>query len=143
MVLPFVMAAVLFLLLSSVKFAPSLSPAEKELAAFTCGTVPVVSKRQPVIAAGLESPITIPAAAPVVQRKEFPREPLSRMAPPPAQLPATVVTLILVNNGKKMAVINGVVVKEGDIVDSSKVVKIEKNRVLLSDKKGSKWLKME
>ena len=44
------------------------------------------------------------------------------------------VSLIIISGGSKMAIIQGVLVKEGDIVDDKKVVKIEPGRVLLKNK---------
>src|SRR5208283_567281 len=89
--LPFVIAAAVLFFLRSVKFAPSLSGGEKDMAAFSAGAVPAISKRQPVTAVALQSPIKIPAVQPA-PKKEFPGQPLSQLAPPP---PAAAVTLIL------------------------------------------------
>jgi hypothetical protein len=149
---PFVIIAAVLLFLPAKKFAPTLSGAEKDFAAFSTGTVPAIIKRYPVTAVALESPLKIPSV--LVQKKEFPGQPLSQVAPPPGQTlpqavltPVTpityVVTLILANNDKKMAIINGIVVKEGGIINDSTVEKIEKNRVLLKNKKESRWLKVE
>jgi hypothetical protein len=141
--LPFVIAATVLFFLRSVKFAPSLSGTEKDMAAFSEGTVPVISKRQSVNAAILQSPIKIPSVQLSI-KKEFPGQPLSQVAPPPpSPPPAAVLTLILVNSSKKMAIINGIAVKEGEVINAGKVVKIEKNRVLLQNNKELRWLKVE
>ena len=84
--LPFVMAAAVLFFLRSVKFAPSLTGTEKDLAAFSVGAVPAVSVRQPVTAVSLQSPIKIPAVQ-LTEKKEFPGQPLSQVAPPPNPLP--------------------------------------------------------
>lgn len=49
------------------------------------------------------------------------------------------VSLVIVSGSSKMAIIQGVLVKEGDIIDDKKVVKIEPNRVLLKDK-TNQWI---
>lgn len=140
--LPFVMAAAVLFFSRSVKFAPALSGTEKDLAAFSVGAVPAISKRQPVTAAALQSPIKIPVVQLAV-KKEFPGQPLSQVAPPPpSPPPSAVVSLILVNSGRKMAIINGSPVKEGDVINAGRVVKIEKDRVLLEYNKESRWLKV-
>jgi len=138
--LPFIAITAVLLLLPYAKFEPSLSGAERQLAAFTAGTVPAIIRREPVSVSVLESPVKIPLVQ-NSQKKVFPGESLSQLAPPPASLPkADVVSLIVVNNENRMAIINGKVVKEGDKIDSRLVVKIEKNRVLLKEKTESKWL---
>ncbi len=142
--LPFIAITAVLLLLPYAKFEPSLSGAERQLAAFTAGTVPAIIRREPVTASALDSPIKIPSVQ-NSRNKSFPGESLSQLAPPPGMtnlpLPkADVVSLIVVNNENRMAIINGQVVKEGDKIGSRVVVKIEKNRVLLKDKTESKWL---
>jgi hypothetical protein len=43
-----------------------------------------------------------------------------------------------------MAIINGMVVKEGDVFNQNRVAKIEKNRILLiTDKKEERWIRVE
>ena len=44
------------------------------------------------------------------------------------------VSLVIVSGNSKMAIIQGVLVKEGDIIDDKKVLKIEPGRVLLKNK---------
>lgn len=145
--LPFIAAVVGLLSLQYIKFTPSLSATETALTALTAGAVPTIVERRPITVPALESPIKIPRAEDM-QKKSFPGEPLANMAPPPGQhgsqaasVPRPdVVTMIVVNNDNRMAIINGIVVKEGDKINSSAVVKIEKNRVLLKDKRGPRWL---
>ncbi|MBF0505612.1 MAG: hypothetical protein HQL09_02150 [Nitrospirae bacterium] len=148
--LPFIAIAAAVLLLPYAKFEPSVSGSERQLAGFTTGNIPSISKREPFTASALDSPIKI-AVVQNSPNKTFPGESLSQLAPPPgtthaqaAPLPkADVVSLIVVNNDNKMAIINGKVVREGEKSDGRLVVKIEKNRVLLKDKTESKWLKIE
>jgi hypothetical protein len=51
-------------------------------------------------------------------------------------------SLIVISGKSRMAIIKGVVVKEGDNIGGIKVVKIEPQRVLLRNK-TTKWLYME
>lgn len=144
---PVVLAALVLFFINSKKFAPPLSATENELADFSSGAVPAVNMRQTTVAAALESPIKIPPGQ--IQKREFPGTPLSQAAPAPGRTPLAVqpvsyvVSLILENGGSKRAIINGIVVKEGDMIGGSKVEIIEKNRVLLTDKKESRWIKIE
>ncbi|KPK36892.1 MAG: hypothetical protein AMK70_00720 [Nitrospira bacterium SG8_35_1] len=48
-------------------------------------------------------------------------------------------SLIVVTGQEKMAIIGGMLVREGDFIDDVKIERIEKNRVLIRDK-TSKWL---
>ena len=49
-------------------------------------------------------------------------------------------TFILVQEGKKMAVVDNQFVKEGDAVNGKKIARIDKDRVLLRGKGGEGWL---
>jgi len=51
-------------------------------------------------------------------------------------------SLIVVSERSRMAIIKGIVVKEGDTIEGVKVAKIEPKRVLLKNK-TSHWLNME
>ena len=53
--------------------------------------------------------------------------------------PETNVSLIVISGEKKMAVIDGVTVKEGDSIGGMRIAKIESNRILLQDR-SSQWL---
>ncbi len=50
--------------------------------------------------------------------------------------------LEVVYPNKKIAIINGLIVKEGGIIHDVKILKIEHNRVMLEDTKGVKWLSL-
>jgi hypothetical protein len=50
-----------------------------------------------------------------------------------------VLSLIVISDNNKMAIIKGFVVKEGDNIGGIKVIKIERNRVLLKDN-TTKWI---
>jgi hypothetical protein len=42
-----------------------------------------------------------------------------------------------------LAIIDGKLVHEGDVIDNRKIARIEKDKVLLKGKEGEKWLKMD
>ncbi|MBI3592114.1 MAG: hypothetical protein HY099_01265 [Nitrospirae bacterium] len=136
---PFIMAAVAVFLLSHLKFKPSISRAEKEISTLSYGAGKSLIKREPLTVSMLDSPIEILR----IQRRDFPKVPLSQVAPPAAAQEKDVVTFILIDGGKRMAIINGIVVKEGDIIKSGRVARIEKDRVLIKDKKESRWLTID
>lgn len=140
---PFIAAIIAAGALKSVKIKPSLSGAEKELSAFSFDAVKAVVTRQPAAVTAADSPIEIPRTT--VAKKSFPGMPLSQIAPqhPPAVRVKESVTFILTKKDRKMAIINGIVVKEGDMINGGKVVKIQKNRVLLQDGEGDRWLSID
>jgi hypothetical protein len=51
-------------------------------------------------------------------------------------------SLIVISGEKRMAIIGGVLVKEGDMINGIKIAKIETNRVLLKNK-SLKWIYLE
>ncbi|MCL4455999.1 MAG: hypothetical protein M1147_02645 [Nitrospirae bacterium] len=123
---------------SSAKFKPFLSPVEKQILAFSHQKTKIVH-RQPVLVPSLANPISheVPKVA-------FPKVPLDKIAlPPEAKAEEKKVSLILINGGRKIAIINGIIVNEGDSIDSMRVEKIEKGRVLLKDRMWAKWIKIE
>ncbi len=124
--------------LSHIKFKPSLSPVEEGLAGFSYQKAQII-RRQPIAVPAIDSPIRVEAVSPKVG---FPQVPLEKMAPLEPEVEMKV-SFILIYGGRKVAIINGMVVKEGDIFNQSRVAKIEKNRVLIKDKKGERWIGIE
>ena len=135
--LPFIAIAFSAIVCSMVRVTPALSPLEQELSGFSYKKSAVLRK-QPLTVTYLKSPVELPVAA----QKDFPRIPLSEIFPPETKKEKKVL-LIMVSDNRKMAIINDIVVKEGDAVDDGRVEKIEKNRVLIKNKKGEEWLKIE
>ncbi len=73
----------------------------------------------------------------------------ANMAPAPngAKVPLTdtaqnELSLIVIEGKNRLAIINGQVVKEGNIIDGTKIARIESGRVLLQNK-TTQWLYME
>lgn len=54
-----------------------------------------------------------------------------------------VISFILRDETGGMAIVDGVVVKEGSSFSGGRIVRIESNRILLENKKGKQWLSME
>ncbi len=72
----------------------------------------------------------------------FPAEALDKIAPQAVDRLEGGISLIVIGEKKRMAIIKGAVVNEGDNVEGVRIVKIEPNRVLVKDK-TTKWLYME
>jgi hypothetical protein len=137
------LVAVILVLVAQAKFGTVLTAQEQALLNFHGGDLPEVFHRKQPAVGLLSSPIPVTS----VSEKDFPRELLSDLAPAgaagaPADRPFNV-SLIVVAPGKRFAIINGTVAREGDTVDLQRVVRIERNRVLLQSKEGDRWLKLE
>ena len=100
-------------------------------------------QRQPLALGPVQSPIPLV----LTTGSGFPPEPLADVAPPGLAPPAgdrqLALSLIVINRGKKFAIISGAVVKEGDVLDQRRILRIERNQVLLKDKEGERWLKID
>jgi hypothetical protein len=120
------------------KFAPSFSPVEQKVFNFTYERVPDISERQPLSVSSIRNPVDLRRGG----EEGFPKTALAEMVPPPETAEKRV-SFILVNQKKRLAIIDGKLVHEGDVIDNRKIAKIEKDKVLLKGKEGEKWLKMD
>jgi hypothetical protein len=133
------LAAVTIILISSkAKFAPSFSPAEQKVFNFSYERVPDISERKPLSVSSIRNPVDLRRAP----EQGFPGTALAEMVPPPDTAEKRV-SFILVNQKKKLAIIDGKFVHEGDMIDKQTIAKIEKDKVLLKGKEGEKWLKLD
>ncbi|BCB97122.1 hypothetical protein JZK55_20440 [Dissulfurispira thermophila] len=135
---PVVITFFCVIILLHIKFKPSLSPLEQTLYGFSHQKLQV-TKRLPVTITVLEMPIHMED---VPLKTGYPQVPLEKIAPVEKEMEIRV-SLILINGGRKIAIINGNVLKEGDIFNQNIVAKIEKNRVLIKDKKGERWIRID
>ena len=131
------------LVVSQVTFGVALSPQEQTLLDFRSESIPRMVQRNPPALARIASPIPLAMAS----EKDYPQELLGNIAPAeggnPTEERRLAVSLIVVSRGKKLAIINGVLTKEGDIIDRQRVVRIERDKVLLKDKEGERWLRLD
>jgi hypothetical protein len=133
------LAAILIIfLVSKVKFDLSLSPLEKKLFYFNYESTPKVIERMPAPVKSMKSPIVVSK----LPGRGFPDAPLSSVTPPLSGADRKV-SLIFVNRNRKMAIIDGKLLYEGDVFDHHRIARIEKDKVLLKNKEGEKWLKLE
>jgi hypothetical protein len=126
-----------------IKIKPFLTGMEKGLSMLSPDSIESIVDKQPLAFTSLDSPMGITYAP----KRDFPGVPLSRMAPPQQQeedAPEPVrVTFILTEGERKMAIVNGIVVKEGDMIQSGTVARIEKDRVLIKSEKEQRWVKID
>jgi hypothetical protein len=133
------LAAILIIfLVSKVTFDLSLSPLEKKLFYFNYESTPKIIERIPAPVKSIKSPIVISK----LPERGFPDAPLISVTPPLSGADRKV-SLIFVNRDRKMAIIDGNLLHEGDVFDHHRIARIEKDKVLLKNKEGEKWLKLE
>jgi hypothetical protein len=95
-----------------------------------------LSRRNTVVSATLKNPLA-PAGTAL---KGFPPISLDAIAAVNPQKDV-LLTMTLIQDGKKMALIDGHIVMEGDAVNQQKIVKIERDRVLLkAGRTPDKWI---
>jgi hypothetical protein len=120
-----------------VSFKPSLLPQEQELVGLSFERVNV-QQREPDIVSGRESPFGGPSAP----KKEFPAVPLPQLLGQPSPVEKSV-SLILIKDGQRMAIVNNQVVREGDLVGKGRVLKIEIDKVLIREDGTDRWFPLD
>lgn len=127
---------------------PSLSSQEKRFARFTYEKMMIV-ERKPAILANLKSPLEDMEG----KAKDFPSEALADIAPVAGndkekgmgkeKGAEQRLSLILIKDRAKLAIVDGMVIREGDMIRSGKVQKIAKDGIMIKGSEGEKWLKIE
>jgi hypothetical protein len=126
---------------------PSLSPQEKQFARFSYEKANMV-ERKPAALVNIKSPLEVVEG----MTKDFQSEALADIAPvvrdeknkaEKEKNMTQKLSLILIKDHAKLAIVNGAVVREGDMTKSGKVQKITKEGIILKDSEGEKWLKIE
>ena len=135
--LPFILIFFSIIISSFMNFMPVLSPTERELSRFSYEKLQLIDK-QPLQTTKLNSPIKIPDRS----QKDILQLPISGAAFH-NEIEAKRISLILISDGLKMAIIDGTVVNEGDVINDYRIVKIEKDKILLKDQAGEEWIKIE
>lgn len=142
-VLPFLMIIVSLLIVRLISFKTSMTPGELRMIGYVPEDIQI-RERQPFMAGReLKSPFEI-VKTPTLR---YPSESLSALAP---EVPEGIgsplelkVSMILVTEGRRMAIVNGLVVKEGDGIAGMRIEKIERSRILLKEFRPSHIDKQE
>lgn|GEM_PF-4316596 len=119
-------------------FKPFLSPKEYEIVGFFYEKIKI-AERAPNMIIGLKMPLDSTQGA----QKGFPGVALSEVLNETAIEKKKNVSLILIRDGQKMAIINNQVVKEGDLIGNDKVLKIVDNKVLIREGGNNRWFLMD
>lgn len=122
--------------MSMIKIKPSLLPHERQLVQFTYEKVGIV-ERIPAVVAGINSPFSQAEDA----QKDFPPVVLAELAPPGGEKgEGQRISMVLIKDRTRIAIVDGVVVREGDKFKSGMIKKIDKNGILFRDNEGERWL---
>lgn len=139
--LPFLLIIISLAIVRLINFKPALTPEEMRILRFVPEKMDIEDRRPFEVDRDLGSPIEI------VKKKGFPPAPLSTVAP---QVPAEAekplelkISMIVVSEGHRMAIVNGLVVKEGDGIGIARIARIEKNRILIAERQKTRWIYME
>lgn len=148
---PFVLMALIAGVVFMVTFKPALTQHDREVMAFKFEQ-PAIAEKKTAVPSVLASPVRVVTG----QKQEFPIHPLTQLAPPPETVPSkqatppvapvapvthpAKVSFILINERGKMAIVNGQVVHEGDVLGKRRIGEIRRDRVSLRSTEGEKWL---
>lgn len=138
MALPFLLIIVSLFTVKIISFNPTLTPGEMRMLKFVPEKIDIRERQPFTVSRDLRSPFEMAKAPP----SGYPSVPLFAVAPQtPAEakphLEALKVSMIVLSEGRRMAIVNGLVIREGDSVAGMRVTKIEKNRILLKEVKPS------
>ena len=117
---------------NSIPFDQSLSESESQILDFISSDLNILEKQKSKVVKNMKGPFVFTKRTSPVQNAK-----VSQLDYNEGSLSLTVIT-----DNARMAVINGEPVKEGDIVDGMKIKKIEPERVLVKNKTAT-WLYLE
>jgi hypothetical protein len=122
--------------MSMLKMKSSLLPHERQLVQFNYEKVGIV-ERIPAVVSGISNPFSGTEDA----HGDFPRVALAELVPPGGEKGEEQrISMVLIKDHTKIAIVDGVVVREGDRFKDSLVKKIDKNGILLKDNEGERWV---
>jgi hypothetical protein len=133
---PFIIVIILFITAGYIPFKTGLTESEDRILTFT-PSIPALKERQEISAS---SEIKIPFHFSSAAREEIQAKDVSIVTD--TDYNDGMLSLIVVSGKRKMAIIRGVLVREGDIIGGMVISKIEPERVLLKNK-TERWLYLE
>jgi len=133
---PFVFVIILFIAANYIPLKGGISEAEERILAFMPSGIAIQEMTNTPVPGDIRSPMDFSTAPP----SNF--QTLERGTVPALQYQKNSLSMIVVSGKQKMAVIRGVIVREGDDLDGMTIAKIELDRVLLRDK-TERWIYLE
>ncbi len=133
---PFVFVIILFVIANYIPFKTELTETENHILAFMPSAPAINEKQKITVSNKLKVPINF---SPVLVEKI---QASGSTIVPEIEHSDSNLSLIVISGKRKMAIIRGVLVREGDIIEGMKIAKIEGERVLLKNK-TERWLYLE
>lgn len=139
--LPFIAAfALVFIAESSLKFKPVFHSEEEELLTFSPDSLEIKQRDLVFVKKSLQSPIVMLAT---VNRKNTQEDEASPVSSKPKIILKKVSFILIKDANNKTAIINGLTLKEGDVIDNTLIVRIESKRVLIKEgQMRARWLEL-
>ncbi len=132
LLLPLVLLLLCVIAAKSIPFKHSLSETESQILDFVSSDLKIHDKTKTRKVKHMKGPFNFTTAP-----KHIPKAKVSYI-----DYNENILSLIVVGDSDRMAIINGQVVKEGDSLKGMKIQKIEPKRVLVKNK-TAKWLYLE
>ena len=133
---PFVFVIILFVIANYIPFKTELTETEDRILAFMPSAPAINEKQKITVSNELKIPINF---SPVLVEKI---QASGGTIVPEIEHSDSNLSLIVISGKRKMAIIRGTLVREGDIIEGMKIAKIEGERVLLKNK-TERWLYLE
>jgi len=144
LIFPLILIIIFVVLANSIRIKGQPSEIERRILEFSPSDIKVRQRQMPyTITSALKSPIDFSSADST--QVGFPPVALDALAPQPGASGTDSkeeLSLIVIGSRNRLAILNGVVVREGDSFNGIKVSKIEPDRVLLADK-TIKWVSID
>jgi len=150
-VLPLILMITLIVLANSIHLKGEPSEIERRILEFSPSDIKIKQKQiSYTITTNLKSPIDFGSIGST--QDGFPPVSLDALAPQPTQSTTQSkkeeLSLIVIGTKARLAILNGIIVKEGDDVNGIKIDKIEPNRILVRTKLvpmggTAQWMYME
>lgn len=133
---PFVFVTALFIAANYFPFKGGLTDIEDRVLAFTPASLSIKERPAVSVSGEIKSPIDFssPAVSASVEKEGD--------LVPEMDYNDTYLSLIVISGKRKMAIIKGSLVREGESIDGMKIARIEPDRVLVKNK-TEKWLYLE
>ncbi len=129
---PFILIPAAGIIAMKINLEPQLTPNELKVLEFTEDEIGLTERETSAIKTVLRSPmeiVTKETGAPLVTTEEDKID--------------LKISMIVITKRGGMAIVNGMVVTVGDSVEGLKIARIEKNRILLNDNRGKRWIYIE
>ncbi|MBF0472636.1 MAG: hypothetical protein HQK93_02735 [Nitrospirae bacterium] len=147
--LPIVIGMALFLIMSVIDLDLRFTPVEMSVFHYrydmpnSFNIKDILSDNKSVVLTSLENPFTKKVSVDNNIESPKPEPKIDEIIIKSIEPISLKVSLIVRGNGKNIAIVNGKILREGDVIKGFKVDKIEDQKVLLLSKDKSYWIRVD